>query len=297
MSTSSRATAGLLVCAALWGAVFIGVHELLPELDPVQMMTLRFGIVGLAFALLLTARPEWRPRIERREWPVLLLAAIVAVPASQLPLIDGQRFLSPPIAALVVTFSPAVAAVLAALVGRERIASRAIVGFAVALAGVVLIVSVGAGSGAQLEASNPLRASLTLLSPIAWAVYTLLSKPLAERHNTVGIVGVTMIVAALTLLPLAPHAIDGALSLSGGGWAWLVFLALGGSAGPYLLWAWSLKTLPVSRTAAFMYLIPVFALLWTGLLLGEEPTLIAIGGGIVVLAGVTLTQSKPKVRV
>ena len=37
-----------------------------------------------------------------------------------------------------------------------------------------MIVVLGAGSGAQLEASNPLRASVALLSPICWAVYTLL---------------------------------------------------------------------------------------------------------------------------
>ena len=293
----SRATAGLLVCAALWGAVFIGVHELLPELDPAQMMTLRFGIVAAAFAGLLAVRPDWRPRIERREWPLLIVAAISAVPVSQWTLIEGQRYLAPPIAALVVTFAPAVAAVLAAAIHRELISRRAAAGFALALVGVAMIVVLGAGSGASVEASDPLKASLTLLSPIAWAVYTVLSKPFAERHHTSGIVGVTMIVGTLVLLPLLPHALDGATSLSAGGWAWLVFIALGGSAGPYLLWSASLKTLPVSRTAAFMYLVPVFALLWTGVLLGDPPTVIALAGGVVVLAGVALTQVRPRVRI
>src|SRR5205085_6526718 len=99
-----------------------------------------------------------------------------------------QRYLAPPIAALVTTFAPAVAAVLAATIHRERIAGRAIAGFAIALAGVAMIVVLGAGSGAATGASDPLRASLALLSPIAWAVYTLLSKPFAERHPTTGIV-------------------------------------------------------------------------------------------------------------
>ena len=55
--------------------------------------------------------------------------------------------------------------------------------------------------------------------------------------------------------------------------------------------------MPVSRTAAFMYLVPVFALLWTATLLGQPPSAIAIGGGVVVLAGVALTQVKAREKV
>jgi drug/metabolite transporter (DMT)-like permease len=160
-----------------------------------------------------------------------------------------------------------------------------------------MIVVLGAGSGAAAGASNPLRAALALISPVSWAVYTLLSKPLAERHHTSGIVGVMMIAGSIALLPFVPHALAGAGELSTGGWGWLVFIALGGSAGPYLLWSASLKLMSVSRTAAFMYLVPVFALLWTGLLLGDPPTAIALGGGVVVLAGVALTQTRARVRV
>jgi drug/metabolite transporter (DMT)-like permease len=87
-----------------------------------------------------------------------------------------------------------------------------------------------------------------------------------------------------------PHAFDGARDLSTGGWLWLAFLAAGGTSIPYILWSAGLQVLPVSRTAAFMYLVPLFALGWTALLLGTAPTLIALAGGVVVLAGVALTQ-------
>jgi drug/metabolite transporter (DMT)-like permease len=120
MSTRG-ATAGLLVCVGLWGAVFVAVHELLPELDPIQMVTLRFIGVSAFFAVLLALRPDWRPHFTRRDWPLVIVAGILAVAGSQLPIVDGQRFLSPPIASLIVTFAPAVAAVLAALVTREKL--------------------------------------------------------------------------------------------------------------------------------------------------------------------------------
>jgi drug/metabolite transporter (DMT)-like permease len=64
--------------------------------------------------------------------------------------------------------------------------------------------------------------------------------------------------------------------------------------GPYILWAYGLRGLPVNRTAAFMYVIPVFAMGWTFLFLGEAPSGIALAGGAVVLAGVALTQSRER---
>ena len=62
---------------------------------------------------------------------------------------------------------------------------------------------------------------------------------------------------------------------------------------PYIFWAYGLRGLPVNRTAAFMYLIPCFAMGWTALFLGDAPSALALTGGAVVLAGVALTQSAP----
>ena len=284
--------AALLACAALWGCVFVGVHELLPVLDPVQMVTLRFLGVAAIFGALLAIHPPWRPQLTRREWGIIVLAGILAVPVCQLAIVEGQRYLSPPIASLIVTFSPAIAAVL--VVRTERLSPKQVAGFALALGGVAVIVILGAGTGAELEASDPLKASVALLTPIAWALYTLISKPLAARHGSVGPVAVAMLIGSVTLIPLLPHALQPVDDLTGTQWVWLAYLVVGGTMGPYILWAYGLRGLPVNRTAAFMYVIPCFAMGWTALFLGEAPSAIAITGGAVVLAGVALTQSAPQ---
>ena len=63
---------------------------------------------------------------------------------------------------------------------------------------------------------------------------------------------------------------------------------------PYIFWAYGLAACRSTRTAAFMYVIPCFALGWTALILGDPPTGIAIAGGAVVLAGVALTQARAR---
>lgn len=276
--------AALLACAALWGLVFVAVHELLPVLSPVAMVTLRFLAVAVLFAAVLAFG---RPRFTRREWGIAVIAGLLAVPVCQLAIVEGQRSLSPAMASLIVTFSPAIAALL----GSEAVSRRQLVGFALGLGGVAMIVVLGAGSGAEFTASDPLKASVAILTPISWAIYTLLSKPLAARHGSIGPVAVAMVIGSIPLLALLPSATDDLGRLTATHWLWLAYLVVGGTMGPYILWAYGLRGLPVNRTAAFMYVIPLFAMAWTFLFLGEAPSAIAIAGGAVVLAGVALTQS------
>ena len=290
LAARSSALAGLTVCVALWGMVFVAVHELLPVMGPVQMVTLRFLLASVLFAALMGARTEWRPRFTRREWLLCIAAGVLAVPGTQLAVVEGQRYLSPSIASLIVTTSPVVAAGLGAAFLSERVTRRNLAGFAIALAGVAMIVVLGAGTGADAGASDPLRASITVIGPIAWAMYTLLVKPVSDVHPAVPVVGVAVIAGTLSLAPAFGHALTGLGELSPATWGWMLYMVLGGTLAPYLLWSASLKRLDVSRTASFMYLVPVFATTWSILLLGSALTAITVAGGAVVLGGVVLTQ-------
>ena len=153
-----------------------------------------------------------------------------------------------------------------------------------------MIVVLGAGTGADAGASDPLRASITVIGPIAWAMYTLLVKPVSRRAPAVPVVGVAVIAGTLSLAPAFGTRSPGTGDLSAATWGWMLYMVLGGTLAPYLLWSASLKRLDVSRTASFMYLVPVFATTWSILLLGSALTAITVAGGAVVLGGVVLTQ-------
>jgi drug/metabolite transporter (DMT)-like permease len=279
----------MLVAVALWGLVFVGNHQLLRVLDPGQLVTLRFLLVGAVFALVLAAGQHRSVRPARRDLGLLALCGLLAVPLCQLTGAEGQRFLSPPLAAMLVATGPISGALMAAAFLHERISRRHVLGLGVALSGVALIVVLGSGTGASAS-SNPLGAMITILSPTAWAAYTTVSKPLAARLTPVPAVAYTCIAGAVFLLPLAPHAFGAAGALAAGDWAWLAVLAVGGTVGPYLLWFHGLRTLAVNAVTPFMYLVPVFATAWTVLLLGEVPAGVTLLGGVLVVCGVALTQ-------
>jgi drug/metabolite transporter (DMT)-like permease len=219
-----------------------------------------------------------------------VLLGVLAVPGSQLTIVNGQRYLSPPLVSLVVTTSPAFAAIIAAVWLKERVTSRQIVGFVIALAGVAVVIVAGMGEGTALTVSNPWGAALTLLSPMCWAMYTILSKTLTSRFAPVTAVGVAMVTGSLSMLPLWPHAADGLSDITSTGWAWMAYLVVGGTVIPYLVWWRALDQLTAASTTAYMYGIPFAALVWSWLVLGIVPSFVALLGGLVIIVGVTLIQ-------
>ena len=285
-----KAYAGLLVCVLLWGMVFPGSARLLVRINAVQLVTLRFMLVSLSFLIGFSLRPSLIPKLPRRQWRTVLACGVLAVPGSQLAVVHAQSYLSPSLAALLPTFAPAIACVLAALFLGEHLSIPQAAGFAVALVGVVLILVVGAGTGVSIHASSPLGAAIGLITPLSWALYTLVVRPLTGSYQPLGIVGVVYITGTLTLVAAFPDALGAAGRLNTGDWIWLVAMATAGTVIPNVLWLMSLRRLSVSQTTAFMYLIPIFASLWTLAVFGRAPEAIALPGGLFVIAGVALTQ-------
>ena len=282
--------AALVTIVAMWGLIFVAVHELLDTLDSAQLVTIRFAMISVIFVAIFIAVPSTAPRLVRQDWLVLMAAGVLAVPGAQLPVVQGQRYLAPPLVAMLMSTTPAVAAVLARLFLAERFRRLQIAGFLIALAGAVTVILVGTADRTELTVDNPWGAALTLVSPLAWAGYTVLSKSYAERYHPVAAVGTAMILGTLATVPLYPHAISALDELDGGEWAWLVYAAVGGTVIPYLVWFTALRRLSASRTAAYMYGIPLLALVWSWLILDFVPTIGALIGGIVIIVGVALTQ-------
>lgn len=290
------AYAAALLCIVTWGMVFPGSARLLVRIDALQVVTLRFMLVSVVFGIAFALRPSLIPRLQRRQWLTVLVCGILAVPGSQLAVVHAQSYLSPPLAALLPTFAPAIACLLAALFLGEHLSLSQAAGFAVALMGVVLILVVGAGTGVSIHASSPLGAAIGLITPLSWALYTLVVRSLSGSYRPIGIAGVVYITGTLTLAAAFPDALGAAGRLNEGDWIWLVLMATVGTVVPNVLWLVALRQLLVSRTTAFMYLIPVSASLWTLAVLGRAPEAIAIPGGLLVVAGVALTQRNRAAR-
>jgi drug/metabolite transporter, DME family len=184
--------------------------------------------------------------------------------------------------------APLFVALLSPLLLREWPSRRAIVGLLAGFAGVgVLVQSGGPAGGVALVG-----VLFSLTSALAWALYTLLGRRLGASVDPVLFTLIGSLVSTPPLLAVA--AAEGELDRLAAagpfqllGLAWIGIVATGLA---YLVWTSALRRLPAARVAAYGYLVPVFAVLFAVLLLGEHPTPLFFVGAGLVLAGVVAAQ-------
>jgi drug/metabolite transporter (DMT)-like permease len=279
----------VLATPLMWGLVFVGVNRVLVYTDAFQLVTLRFMIIAVLFGGFLLAVPNARPKLSRSDWGLAWLAGLLAVPLTQFPIVYSQNFLHPTLASLIVTTSPAAAAILGPIFLTERVGARQASGFVIAFAGAAIVIVGGAG-GTSFAAGNVVGAALAIVTPVAWALYTILLKRLSTGDPFVT-VGIGLLLGTVFLVPWFPSSLSVARSIPLDGWLWIIYMALLGTFGSYLIWFRALRVLDANQTAAYMYLVPITALIWSLIVLGEGPPLAALPGGALIFVGIFLTQS------
>ena len=285
----------LAALSLLWGIAFVGIKETLRELSPTTLTILRFAIADVCLIAMMAAVPSTRPRFARGDlWRVAVLA-ITGVPMYHLALNWGEHRTSASIASLIVATAPVMVALLSAAVLRERTPPRRWLGIALAFAGVALLAfSNGSGSGA----TSIVGVLVSLLAPVAWAVYTIVAKPMTERASPIQVTAGGMLAGSLALLPfVSGRTLSEIGDLSGPGWAWMLLLGIGSSVLGYVIFVWALRRMDATKVSVFLYAVPVVALLASWLILDEHLGVTVVAAAALVIAGVSLAQQERNVQV
>lgn len=129
---------------------------------------------------------------------------------------------------------------------------------------------------------------------IAWSVYTVGASPLVQRHGALPVTAASMWIGAIVLFVAAIPAMAAQDWSQPNLLAWVGLVASGVLAVglAYVIWYYGVEHLGSSRTAVFSNGVPVVALLFAWLALGETPGVLQIAGAGLILGGVTLTRMR-----
>jgi drug/metabolite transporter (DMT)-like permease len=285
--------ASLLLVALMWGATFVSIRYLLRSISATSVLLLRVELASLCFAAMLLV--GWRsfPRFPAVIWRRLFLIAICGVLAHNLAVTYSQLYISASLASLLGATNPVFTAVFSALLLGEVLTRRKLGGIAIAFAGFLIVLLLGS-SGARFSADHLVGALILMGSPVGWALYTVLSKPLIGRYEPSTIAGVTTVMGGLMFLPLLTLEPDLASSVTGldfVGWVAVLTMSVLAMFVGYILWNRGLRTLEATQVAVYMYMTPFFGLLLAWLLLGESIGPWLLAGGATIVAGVIVTNS------
>jgi drug/metabolite transporter (DMT)-like permease len=182
---------------------------------------------------------------------------------------------------LLYTF-PAIVAVAAIALGRERLDARRLGALGMASGGLVLVVA-GAGTGAL----DPLGAALGLGAAAVYSAYILISDGIAARMRPTVLSALVCTGAAAALI--AGAALLGQLrlgELTVAGWGWLACLAVVSTVGAISLLFAGLRRVGPTTASILSTVEPLVTVILAFLVFGEMLGAVQLVGGALVLAAV-----------
>ena len=279
----------LVALALVWGFSFLLIKVGLHDMSPTVLMLIRAasGFAALAAYMLVTRRPLLGDGWKRRIIPYAVLAVTSGViPWTLIAL--GEQSISSGLASILNATTPLWAAVLVTgLIPRDRPSALNYVGVLIGLVGVVILVLpdvTAKGFGASVAG-----AVVVLLASISYAISALYQRMKLRGFSvyevSVGQLGLTALLAIPVAAPSLPS-----WHLALPSTAAVIALGVGGSGLAYLLYYYINNTLGPVRATGVTILVPMTAVLWGVVLLGETLSLPIVVGMVVILAGIVLTN-------
>lgn len=276
------------VTALFWGANFVLARPVLDDLPPLWAAAVRFLLAAGLMLVIAGMRRENLFGLLRRHATTYLMLGIVGITAFNVLFFYALQSTSPNNGALIMAINPLLTVVLAAAFLGERVSARHMVALPVALAGVAVVIS--GGDLGRLEALHFSRGDLLMLAAtLSWAMYNVLTRRFMPQGSPLGHTSWIMVAGALALLVFALASGSPIHPMETPAVASMALMVIGGTVLAYLFWGMGIARLGAGRTAIFINLVPVFAML-TGAFIGKLPSAAQLVGGALVLGGVVISM-------
>ncbi|MEO1442112.1 MAG: EamA family transporter, partial [Chloroflexota bacterium] len=274
------------VTIVLWASAFAGIRVGLESYSPYSLALLRYLVASVVLAIYTVAirapLPDWR------DLPFLTLMGFLGFSVYNVALNAGEdpvNGVSAGVASFIIASAPVYIALLSYLFLNERLTAWGWVGIVVSFIGVTLV-SFATDEGFRVNG----RALLILVAAMAQALYTTYQRPYLRKYGALRFTTYAIWTGTALMLVYLPGLVqdfNGATAEAT--WA-IVYMGVFPGAIGYVCWSYVLSKLSPSVAGSFLYLIPAVAVLIAWLWLGEVPGLLAIVGGVVIVAGVVIVN-------
>ena len=266
-----------LTVPLVWGMGLVFAKGAIDHFPPILLMALRFTLTASVLI--------WFVPIPKKHLISLFGIAIIAAAIQYSLTFTGLKGLDAGITALVVQLEVPFLVILGIIFLKEKAEKKTFIGIALAFAGVAI-----------MTLQNDIRINigsvfLVILGGLAWAIGQVLIRKLID----IRVMQITAWVAVFAVPQLffmsaifetgQIEAIKNASSIV---WWAVIYLGLVMTALGYLLWNNLIRNHNVGKVAPYLLLLPIFSLFGGAVFLGEEPTLLMLLGGAIILFGVGL---------
>ncbi|MHB8481283.1 MAG: DMT family transporter [Nitrospiria bacterium] len=282
-------TASLVAAAMIWGGSIVAQKAALQIWNPYFILLVRGGGTLLLIFPYLMFKNQIQPSLLFKDRFRLAGISITGL-ANSLFVLLGLQYTSAMEAGMIMGSTPILTALMLVSLGKRSLDGRGWLGCVITFLGVVLVVF-HPQTGERLDTiwKGDL---LVLLGVISWSIYTLLGQEAMGCHSPFFITAITW-VGVMFVAPLAfrePRVSQGNLWIA---WGALIYIVMAATVFGFFLWLYGLHRVGAAHSTVFLNFIPLSAILFSALLLGESIHWRQWTGGSLILSGAWIVSQVP----
>jgi drug/metabolite transporter (DMT)-like permease len=297
MSKRNIALIGATLVSLIYGVTFTIAKDVMPQyIDAYGFILLRVGgsallfwVVGLLMRILKAGPNE---KIALHDFPRIFACAFFGVALNMLTFFKGLSLTSPISAAVIMVCTPLIVLILSAIIIKEKMRKRKILGILLGLFGTSFLILYGKKVGNNSNTS--LGNFLVLVNAISYGYYLIIVKKLMDKYNAFTFVKWIYLFGFFMVIPFGLsqfQSVNWAVIPSDIVWK-IGFVVVFSTFFTYLLNLLSMRELKPTLVAVFIYLQPLFATVFAISLGKDELSWVKISSAILIFTGVYLVTDK-----
>lgn len=275
-----------------WGLSFIWYKQALANFRPITVVLFRllFSLPVLVVAALQLKRLK---KIRKEDVLVFMLLGFLEPFIYSIGESYGMLYVTSTVASIIIATIPIFTFIVANLFLNEKLITRNYIGMIISFVGVLGVVF----SEYDGIAATGKGIALIFISVTAAVLYGLVIKRVSSKYNPLSVVTYQNLVAAIFFIPVFFIVDFKSFVVSHFTFKMflpLIYLAVFASTIAYIGLVQGIRTLGVAKATVFANFIPVFTAFFAFIILREDLSLLKIGGIIIAVVGLVLTQKSKK---
>lgn len=281
----------IMLIMFIWGSFFPVTKGISPNLHPLTLAVMRylFAVIPMFPFYLHEARRKGHPTF--RDLLGISGIGFLGITGFAVFLFIGIRYTTATASSILSNTQPIFVTLLSPLFTSERFTLRQFVGTMVGFVGMVIVVTGGSIQALDLADAALMGNLLCVGAALLISLYYILIKRYSSRYGSTVPTFLSMVSGGMLLLLIALSQgadLRGVATLSTIDWIGVLYLGVVTTALVYIIHNRAIAVVGVIPTVSMKFMIPVFGVLLSMLMLGERPSFGTVAGMLIVAAAILL---------
>jgi drug/metabolite transporter (DMT)-like permease len=281
----------LFLTAVFWGGTFIAGRIVAQNMNPFEGAFLRFLIASIFLIFIVWRREGGFPKVDFSQFISLSFLGLTGIFTYNIFFFSGLHHINAGRAASIIASNPIFISLFSAYFFKEKLTLVKITGILLSVTGALIVISRG-NLASVFSGGIGIGELYIFLCVVSWVSYSLLGKKVMVRLSPLVSVSYSTFLGAMALAVPAIykglfwHIREFSLSL----WSSLFYLGFFGTVLGFIWYYQGINHIGPMKASIFINFVPISAIALAYIILGENISLSLLGGTMLVISGVILTN-------